>query len=303
MEKILVTGGAGFIGSHLVDFLIEKGHYVRIIDNLSTGKMENVNPSADFLWGDIYDEHAVTKALDGIDVCIHLAAVASVTKSIEQWKSSSKTNIIGTANIFEQGAKSQLKAVVYASSAAVYGNPSDTLITEESEIAPLSPYGADKYACELYAASAQKCLKIGSVGLRFFNVYGTRQDPFSPYSGVISQFIKKINENSPVRIFGTGMQTRDFVYVQDIVKALYLSIAMALTKTNKVYNVCTAKEISINDLVNILYDLAGKKQEIVYEAARDGDILHSKGSNEKITKELGGIEFTSLTDGLRSLVN
>jgi len=296
-KKILVTGGAGFIGSHVVDLLVEHGHEVTVFDNLSTGKVENINPRATFLWGDIRNRAELGEVFSGKDVCIHLAAVASVAKSIDKWSDSSGVNALGSANVFDLSQKNGIERIIYASSAAVYGVPEKTPITESSRIAPLSPYGADKYLSELYGQAAYGCFGLKSVGLRFFNVYGPRQDPLSPYSGVISAFIDRVRKGMPITIYGDGLQTRDFIYVGDVAKIILEFVSSGVVESD-VFNICTNKCITIKALAEKLLKISSADRKIQYLAPRTGDIRESLGSNMKLEKFLGKIVYENVDHGL-----
>src|ERR1700677_1344253 len=228
-KHYLVTGGAGFIGSHLVDALIAKNHRVTVLDDLSTGKRENVNPQATLIVGDTTDFDTVERAFEGIDGCFHLAAVASVEKSIVEWVRTHSVNITSTVNIFQAASKAKGRIpVVYTSSAAVYGDCDKIPTSEDTDKRPLTAYGVDKYACDLHANVAWNVHNVPNIGMRPFNVYGPRQDPGSPYSGVISIFFDRMRQGQPITIFGDGGQMRDFVYVGDAVKAF----AAAMEKLN-----------------------------------------------------------------------
>src|SRR5665213_2338149 len=247
----LVTGGAGFIGSHLCDALVGDGHAVRVLDDLSTGVRTNLPASVELIEGDIADQAAMQEAVAGVDGCFHLAAIASVARGVEDWLGTHRANLTGAITLFDTVRREPLPVpVVYASSAAVYGDGARLPITEDAAKRPLSAYGADKYACELHAEVASHVHAVPTVGLRFFNVYGPRQDPRSPYSGVISIFCERLRRGAPVEVFGDGGQTRDFIAVADVVAAL--RAAMARRKTvvpvipearglpaSDVYNVCT----------------------------------------------------------------
>src|ERR1700733_639115 len=246
MSTYLVTGGAGFIGSHLCDALVARGDTVRVLDDLSTGHRSNLPVSATLIEGDVADLALAAQALEGVDGCFHLAAIASVEKGVTDWLGTHRANMTGTITLFDAIRRQRSKIpVVYASSAAVYGDVTPT--SETAPRVPLSAYGADKYGCELHARVASHVHGIPTVGLRFFNVYGPRQDPLSPYSGVISIFCERISRGAAIDVNGDGGQTRDFVYVADVVRALLA--AMHLRPTDApAFNVCTGNPISVLDL-------------------------------------------------------
>lgn len=299
MTHYLVTGGAGFIGSHLVDSLLAEGHQVTVLDNLSTGKRENLSSSVKLVVGDICDSTVVAAVMEGVQGCFHLAAVASVTKSIEEWAATHRVNQMGAVVVFEEAARCNVP-VVYASSAAVYGDNTDLPLAEDAVTQPLSPYGLDKLLCEWQAAMGARCKALRSVGLRFFNVYGTRQDPKSPYSGVISIFMQKLKNNQPLTIFGDGEQSRDFIFVTDVVRHLKIS----MQKLHKgdiradIFNVCTGNAASVNDLARLLIDISNSGSDMIHAPEREGDIRHSCGSNLKAKQLLGVASATSLKEGL-----
>ena len=241
MATYLVTGGLGFIGSHLAASLIDQGHHVRILDDLSTGHRENAPNGAEVIIGDVADEAIVKKSLENVDGCFHLAAVASVQRSNEAWLETHKANLTGTICILDEARRANVAGpipVVYASSAAVYGDNSEVPLHEESAIKPLSAYGADKYGSELHAFVASNVHMVPTRGFRFFNVYGPRQDPKSPYSGVIAIFAEKLARRQTITIFGDGGQSRDFIYVGDVVRHLIAGMENA-SQGAAVYNVCT----------------------------------------------------------------
>lgn len=285
MAHFLVTGGAGFIGSHLVDTLIATHHTVTIVDDLSTGKRENVHPDATLVVGDCMDSALIQPLVDAADGVYHLAAIASVPKSCEQWLKTSQTNQMATVALLEAISKrAKPISFVYASSAAVYGDPvtAGLPISEmTTPTVPLTPYGADKLGSEHHASVARHLFGIPTLGLRFFNVYGPRQDPKSPYSGVISIFISRISAGLPVSVFGDGEQTRDFVYVMDVVA--HLMAAMHVLNADMVpepvaLNVCTSRATSVNQLAETIAKICDKPLDIKHEPARSGDIRHSLGN-------------------------
>lgn len=301
MPEYLVTGGCGFIGSHLCDSLIRQGHRVRVLDDLSTGRIANLSDGAVFIKGDIRDSDAVSDAMAGCDGCFHLAAIASVERSIHAWVETHRVNLTGTLEIFEAarhaGRGGAAIPVVYASSAAIYGDQGDQAIGEDARPRPTSAYGADKLACEHHARVATVVHGVPTTGLRFFNVYGPRQDPRSPYSGVISIFSDRIVSGRAITIFGDGGQTRDFVYVADVVRALVLAQEMVSDEPN-VVNVCTGRSTSVRDLAREIAGSLGCQPLIEHGPHRHGEIRHSLGDPTAAGRTLGFEAATSLHDGL-----
>jgi UDP-glucose 4-epimerase len=302
----LVTGGCGFIGSHLVDDLVDRGHTVRILDDLSTGRVEQANPAATLIVGSVTDAHKVREAMEEVDGCFHLAAVASVPKCNRELATSHRVNIGGFVNLLQAArVYGRRPPIVYASSAAVYGVTRGVSL-ESSPPSPISHYGCDKLACEHHSRAAVESCGISSIGLRFFNVYGPRQDPSSPYSGVISIFVRGASEGHPIRIFGDGQQTRDFVYVADVVTAQRLAMAQLHQRTGtgspaaSVYNVCTGVPTTIQGLAEMVFAAVGGRQpEITYARQRDGDIRVSLGATETAAAEIGFWAKTPLPSGIR----
>ncbi|WP_135078806.1 NAD-dependent epimerase/dehydratase family protein [Terasakiella sp. SH-1] len=300
MAKYLVTGGCGFIGSHLCEALLRGGHSVVVLDNLSTGKRENLMDGIDLQVGDVADYQDVEKAMAGVDGCFHLAAIASVEKSIEDWPQTHKVNLSGTINIFDV-ARIRKVPVVYASSAAVYGDNANVPLSETDRTRPLSAYGADKLGCEYHAKVAGLIHGVPTTGLRFFNVFGPRQDPKSPYSGVISIFIDRLLAGKTLKIFGDGQQVRDFVYVGDVVRFLVAAMERTTTEAD-VFNVCTGQTTSINQLAKAIATIAGFTPSIDRYPARGGDIQMSLGNPEKARKKLKVGSITNLSEGLKETV-
>ena len=225
MATILVTGGCGFIGSHLCGALRARGDTVRVLDDLSTGSAANLAPGAKLLLGDVNQPLALREAMAGVDACFHLAAIASVERGVTEWLATHRTNLSATIAVMD-AARVAGVPVVYASSAAVYGQQAALPLDETARPAPLSAYGADKLGCEQHAKVAGHVHGLPTMGLRFFNVFGPRQDPSSPYSGVISIFCDRLRQGLPVRLYGDGGQTRDFIYVGDVVAALLQALAV-----------------------------------------------------------------------------
>lgn len=299
MAHFLVTGGCGFIGSHLVEALLAAGHGVSVIDDLSTGKTRNVPLGVRVHIGDVADGTKLAKAMTGIDGIFHLAAVASVQKSIEDWPGTHHTNMAGTVQVLSAAREKRLP-VVYASSAAVYGDNPAMPIAETAATQPLTAYGADKLGSELHAGVARNVYKIPALGLRFFNVYGPRQDPNSPYSGVISIFAKKLAHRLPLTVYGDGQQTRDFIFVGDVVKGLMRGMELLQEKVaiSGVMNLCTGQETSVMRLAEVMMQLWQANVEVKLEEARAGDIRRSVGDNALAVKALGLTHFTPLKEGL-----
>ncbi len=300
MPTYLITGGAGFIGSHLADALLAQGHRVRILDDFSTGRIENVDPSCEILRGDVADPGAVRRALQGTAGCFHLAAIASVVRANEQWLATHRVNLGGTITVLDAARALGGLPVVYASSAAIYGDAKG-VAHEAMAPAPLTAYGADKLGSELHARVAGLVHGVPTLGLRFFNVYGPRQDPASPYSGVISIFAQRVGERAAIAIHGDGRQTRDFVFVADVVA--HLGAAMRLLGAGEanlppVLNVCTAQETSVLDLAATLGALGGSTPAVIHHPARAGDIRRSVGSPALAAATLGIRAGIALHNGL-----
>jgi UDP-glucose 4-epimerase len=298
--RYLVTGGCGFIGSHLSDRLIALGHEVRILDNLSTGVLSNLPREAELIIGDVADESTVARSLRQVDGCFHLAAVASVARCNAEPLATHRTNLAGTLNVLIAAAKRGVP-VVYASSAAVYGANPAAPISETAATQPLSVYAADKLACELHAGVTTHLYGVPTVGLRLFNVYGPRQDPFSPYSGVISIFCARIRKSEELVIFGDGTQVRDFIFVDDVVDAFIA----AMTRPQRgaaVCNVCTGKGTSVVALAHLVAEVADRPAQIGYAAARQGEVRVSVGHPDKLAHRYGVVATISLREGLMRLL-
>ena len=301
MARYLVTGGCGFIGSHLIERLLAGGHEALVLDDLSTGKRENLPAGVPVTVGNVADAAAVDAAMQGVDGCFHLAAVASVERSREAWLETHHTNLSGTIAVFDAARRARAGGpvpVVYASSAAVYGDNPVMPLTEDATTRPLSAYGADKLGCELHARVADGVHGVPATGFRFFNVYGPRQDPQSPYSGVISIFAGRIAQGQPIIINGDGEQVRDFVCVKDLVRCL--TAAMDRPQPGApVYNVCTGKATSVNRLAEVLAELSGRTLVKTHGPARAGDIRVSIGDPARLIAAFGTACETALEDGLR----
>jgi UDP-glucose 4-epimerase len=294
----LVTGGAGFIGSHLGEALVARGDGVRVLDDLSTGRRMNVPIGATLIEGDVTDAEMVAQAMNGVDGCFHLAAIPSVEKGVTDWLGTHRANVTGTVTVLDAIRRQDSRIpVVYASSAAVYGDCRMIPTPESAERAPLSAYGADKCGSELHATVASHVHHIPTTGLRLFNVYGPRQDSRSPYSGVVSIFCERIIAGVPIAIYGDGGQTRDFVYVTDVVAGL-LS-AMALKRTGAtVLNVCTGTPTSVMALAHLIADISCRSLQIQDRPPRAGEIRNSLGRTDLANATLGLPAGMALRDGL-----
>jgi UDP-glucose 4-epimerase len=304
-KRYLVTGGCGFIGSHLVDALIAADHQVIILDDLSTGKVENKHPEAELIVGDTRDYAAVEGAFTNIDGCFHLAAVASVEKSNLDWANTHAVNITSTVNIFQAASRgNKTLPVVYTSSAAVYGDCIVTPIKETTEKQPLTAYGVDKYACDLHARVGWHVHGVPNIGMRPFNIYGPRQDPASPYSGVISIFFDRMRNRMPISIFGDGQQTRDFVFVGDAVKAFMAAMEKLDREPtgHDVVNICTGRPTTIKDLAGIIGALVHYPMGYNYKPARKGDIRVSIGDTTHLIAQLNLTLDITLREGLLAMI-
>jgi len=303
-QTVLVTGGCGFIGSHLAEALVQRGYKVRILDNLSTGKLENIatlNPqNIEVLVGDVADFSTVDAAVQGCEYVFHQAAIASVTKSINDPIGSSNVNYRGTLNVLEAARKHSIHRVIFAGSAAAYGDEPTLPKTESIPANPITPYGVDKLASELLGHFYARTLGVEFVCLRYFNVFGLRQDPSSPYSGVISIFCDRIRQGLAPIIYGDGFQSRDFVHVSDVVAANL--IVMGHPKaTARTFNVGRGVATSLLQIVQILNDLTGQNLHPIYKESRPGDIRHSLANNTALTA-LAWSPSISIREGLAELL-
>ncbi len=288
---VLITGGAGFIGSHTTDQLLAAGARVRVLDNFSSGKRENLpsHPDLEVIASDIRDPVAVAGALAGVTHVLHLAAQVSVQASVESPAESASVNVAGFLNVLDGVRRAGIRRFVYASSAAVYGIPARLPLDESAPSLPISPYGLEKAINDQYAALFLELYGVPTLGLRYFNVFGPRQDPASPYSGVISIFTRRLRENLPLTVFGDGQQTRDFVYVGDVARANVLALGSATTGA---CNVATGQTITL---------LAGTRPAVQFAPARSGDIRHSAADNRRLRTELKLDRYTAVREGLQRL--
>lgn len=304
--KILVTGGAGFIGSHLINELLKKGHSVVVLDNLSSGKKQNLekafsNEDFTFILGDIRDDAALKDALKGVNAVAHLAALIDVTSSVTDPVTTNDVNVAGTLKVLQSAVKGNVSQFVFASSTAVYGEAKVLPITEETPLNPISPYAASKVAGEAYCKSFQSCYGLNTVILRFFNVYGPRSEN-SPYSGVITKFLRQALKNEALNIYGDGEQTRDFIHVNDIVAALILALENPKVG-GETFNVCTGVQTSINELANTINLITERNLNPKYSPARTGEIRFSYGDPSKAEDKLEFKSKVSLKEGITQLLD
>jgi UDP-glucose 4-epimerase len=299
MSGFLITGGAGFIGSHLADALLAAGRRVRVLDDFSTGRRANLDARCEVVAGDVTDPATARAALSGLDGCFHLAAIASVARGNEDWLGTHRVNQTGTIAVLQAARELGRPPVVYASSAAVYGDLGGQVARETLRPAPLTAYGADKLGSELHANVAWLVHGVPTLGLRFFNIYGPRQDPASPYSGVVPIFAARLAGGAPLAIHGEGTQTRDFVFVGDAVAHLLAAMRGLLEAGGStVFNVCTGRGTSVLELARVLARLRGRPLRLLHGPARAGDIARSVGDPAAAVAGLGLRAATPLADGL-----
>ncbi len=293
--RYLVTGGAGFIGSNTVDELVRRGHGVVVLDDLSSGKEDNlaeVRSKITFMKGSITDIEAVQKAMVQADYVIHLAARTSVPRSVKDPVDTNRINVDGTLNVLVAARDNKVKRVVFAASSSAYGDTPTLPKSEDMQPVPISPYGVTKYVGELYAQTFGRCYGLENVCLRYFNIFGPRQDPDSPYSGVLSRFSAAFLDSTPPVVFGDGEQTRDFTYVDNAVLANVLACE-APSASGRTFNVGTGRAVSLNQVLQMLQKASGKSLETKYEPSREGDIRDSL-ADIRLAKEFLGYEPTVL---------
>ena len=301
-HHVLVTGGAGFIGSHTVERLLQDNHRVRVLDNFSTGRLSNLptHPLLDVVVGDIRSVEDVQTAMKGVTHCLHLAAQVSVASSVADPVGSATHNILGALNVMHAASMAHVSKLVYASSAAVYGIPAQLPLPEEAELQPLSPYGLEKWIDERYAALLGSLHGLPSIGLRYFNVYGPRQDPNSPYAGVIARFLDRLLSHQPPLVFGDGLQSRDFIYVGDIARA---NVAALFSPQCGICNVATGQQIDLLTLIDLLGQLTHCHLTPQHLPAKAEDIRDSCGNNRRLSEWLMIEPMWTLTEGLSELIS
>lgn len=301
----LVTGGAGFIGSHSVEALLTDGATVTVLDNFSAGRRANLpsaHASLNIVDGDIRDPVSVARAMSGVTHVLHLAAQISVQVSISKPVESCRDNVVGFLNVLDCARQNQVKRMVYASSAAVYGTPTTLPLDEFSPVAPISPYGLEKSIDDQYARLFRDLYGFSAIGMRYFNVYGPRQDPSSQYAGVISKFAAAIASGSTLRIFGDGGQTRDFVFVKDVARMNLRALTTESAQAAGFCNIGTGRSVTLIELVDALERCAGKRAQRKFEPPAAGDIRESAMSPDRQLQWFGDKPSTSLDEGLAALL-
>jgi len=302
--RYVVTGGAGFIGSNTVDELVRRGETVIVLDDLSSGKEDNlaeVRSKISFIKGSITDLEAVRKAMQSADYVIHLAARTSVPRSVKDPIDTNKINVEGTLNVLVAARDAKVKRVVFAASSSAYGETPTLPKVETMQPEPISPYGVAKYAGELYAQMFGRVYGLENVSLRYFNIFGPRQDPDSPYSGVLAKFCTAFLEKTQPLVFGDGEQSRDFTFVENAVAANLLACE-APNASGKVFNVGTGTRVTLNQTLALLANLTGNQPEIKYEPPRDGDIRDSQADITQARAILNYESLVNFEEGLRRTV-
>src|SRR6476469_7810349 len=300
MSHYLVTGGAGFIGSHLSEELVRRGNQVRVLDNLSTGKRKNLEhiPGVEFIEGDLADPDACARAVQGVDYVLHQAAIPSVPRSVKDPVTSNRANIDGSLNILVAARDAGVKRLVYAGSSSAYGDTPTLPKREDMPTRPLSPYALQKLVAEQYCQMFTRLYGLETVTIRYFNVFGPRQDPGSPYSGVISLFSTSLLEGRQPMVYGDGEQTRDFTYVANVVDGV-LRACTAPGASGEVLNVATGGRISLNELLRTMNKIVGTNLAARYAEARAGDVRDSQADITKARRLLGYEPIVQLEEGLR----
>ena len=304
MSQFLVTGGAGFIGSHLAEELVRRGERVRVVDSLITGKRKNLEhlPKVEFIEGDLADLTVARQAMRGVEYVLHQAAIPSVPRSVEDPITSNRANIDASLNVLVAAREARVRRVVYAGSSSAYGNSATLPKVETMPTAPLSPYALQKLVAEQYCQMFTSLYGLETVTIRYFNVFGPRQDPSSPYSGVISLFIKALFENQRPKIYGDGEHTRDFTYVANVVDGV-LRACHAKDASGEVINVATNGRVSLNQLFTTLRTLIGANVEPIYDKPRAGDVKDSQADINKAARLLGYKPLVTFEQGLKNTVD
>lgn len=299
--NILVTGGAGFIGSHLVEELVRRGETVRVLDNLATGHLENLDAiknDIEFLQGDIADENVAQNAARNMDIIFHQAALPSVPRSIKNPRASHDANLTGTLNVLIAARDNHIQRVVLASSSSVYGNSPQLPKVETFEPAPLSPYAVTKLACEQYARVFANLYDLSTICLRYFNVFGPRQDPTSQYSGALAKFVQCARHHEPFPVYGDGEQSRDFTYIENVVNA-NVRAAYSEFDGGAVVNVAGGARTTLNQILSLLNELTHQNLPTHFAPPRAGDVLHSHADISRARALLGYEPTVDVKEGLR----
>jgi len=305
MARYLVTGGAGFIGSHLARGLVESGHDVVVLDNLSTGRRENLDGVLDairFVEGSITDPETVAACCEGVDCVFHQAALPSVPRSVADPVASNEHNVTGTLRVFWGAHRQGVRRVVYASSSSVYGNTEELPKHEGMKLRPMSPYAVNKAAGELYGAVFNDLYGLSTVGLRYFNVFGPRQDPNSQYAAVVPKFITAFLAGEAPTIHGDGLQSRDFTYIRNVVEANVAAAAAPDSAGGRAYNVALGGRITVKDLCGKIRRLTGASVEPRHVDGRAGDVRHSQAAVDLAREHLDYVGSVSLDEGLERTV-
>ena len=300
MASYLVTGGAGFIGSHLAEELLRRGHRVRVVDSLITGKRRNLEPlsGVEFVEGDLADPPVATAAVKGMDYVLHQAAIPSVPRSVKDPVTSNRANIDASLNVLVAARDAGVRRVVYAGSSSAYGNTPTLPKREDMPANPLSPYALQKLVAEQYCQLFTRLYGLETVTIRYFNVFGPRQDPGSPYSGVISLFSTALLEGRQPVIYGDGEQTRDFTYIANVVDGV-LRACEAADASGEVINVATGGRVSLNELLRTMNRIVGTNIEAIHKDPREGDVRDSQADISKARRLLGYTPLIHLEEGLR----
>lgn len=307
-DRFLITGGAGFIGSNIVKYLLANGYYVRVVDNYITGKKENIeeffsNPNFDFLEGDICDYETCKIACENIDYVLHQAALGSVPRSVKNPLLSNSINVDGFLNMLYASKENKVKKFIYASSSSVYGDSVALPKKEGEEGVPLSPYAATKKINEIYAQLFYKLYHLPTIGLRYFNVYGPKQDPKSIYAAVIPIFITKLINNEAAIIDGDGTNSRDFTFIKDVIDANIKACLCDKKHYGKVYNIGYGEKTTIYELYMKISNILSKTKLPIYGQKREGDVPHSHASIENAKQDLCYIPKYNIDEGLKETIN
>lgn len=303
MEKYLVTGGAGFIGSNIVETLLARKKKVRVLDNFLTGKKENLAPflnKIELIKGDIRNKKTVSQALKGVDYVMHLAALPSVIRSVDNPQLSNDINVCGTLNLLEACKASKVKRFIFSSSSSVYGGRAPLPVKENCLLCPISPYGVSKLTGEYYSRIFYELYGLETISLRYFNVFGPRQNPSSQYAAVIPKFITAMLQNKNPVIFGDGEQSRDFTYVSNVVAANIKACTVPKKALGKAFNIACGQSINLNQLVSLINSILNKKIKSSYTKERAGDIKHSLAANQEAKKYLKFEPAVTFEQGLKT---